>query len=123
MSLGRPVQIARSLDSFRPRRRHRLRGAIRYCAVLAALLPAPVAGQDSAAAVLPAVAPPTEAAWLDQIVEPWFREAARRTRGEWGIAIADQNGRLLWARNPDTPLIPASTVKVFTTGFARSVLG
>ena len=31
--------------------------------------------------------------------------------------------RLLWSMNPEQPLMPASTVKLFTTGFARSVLG
>jgi D-alanyl-D-alanine carboxypeptidase/D-alanyl-D-alanine-endopeptidase (penicillin-binding protein 4) len=30
---------------------------------------------------------------------------------------------MLWSMNPDNPLVPASTVKLFTTGFARSVLG
>jgi D-alanyl-D-alanine carboxypeptidase/D-alanyl-D-alanine-endopeptidase (penicillin-binding protein 4) len=37
--------------------------------------------------------------------------------------VADQTGRMLWSMNPDHPLVPASTVKLFTTGFARSVLG
>jgi PBP4 family serine-type D-alanyl-D-alanine carboxypeptidase len=60
---------------------------------------------------------------VEQTVEPWFRETTRRIRGDWGIAIADQNGRLIWGQNPETPMVPASTVKVFTTGFARSVLG
>lgn len=110
--------------------RHRccLRRAIRYCALLAALLPAPVVAQDSAAVGEPGVAPapaslPADPAWVNQILEPWFQETTRRTRGDWGIAIADQSGRLLWGRNPNTPMTPASTVKVFTTGFARSVLG
>jgi PBP4 family serine-type D-alanyl-D-alanine carboxypeptidase len=30
---------------------------------------------------------------------------------------------MLWSVSPDHPLVPASTVKLFTTGFARSVLG
>jgi PBP4 family serine-type D-alanyl-D-alanine carboxypeptidase len=79
--------------------------------------------QDSAAADPAALAPAPDAAWVAQTVEPWFAETRRRARGDWGIAIADQNGRLLWGQNPDTPMVPASTVKVFTTGFARSVLG
>ena len=53
----------------------------------------------------------------------WYRSASRRAPGAWGIAIADQRGQLLWSVSPETNLIPASTVKVFTTGFARTVLG
>jgi serine-type D-Ala-D-Ala carboxypeptidase/endopeptidase (penicillin-binding protein 4) len=53
----------------------------------------------------------------------WYRTAERKAPGEWGIAIADPTGRLLWSANPDQPLMPASTVKLFTTGFARSMLG
>jgi D-alanyl-D-alanine carboxypeptidase/D-alanyl-D-alanine-endopeptidase (penicillin-binding protein 4) len=43
--------------------------------------------------------------------------------GNWGIAVAADNGSLLWSIRPDQPLIPASAVKLFTTGFARTVLG
>jgi serine-type D-Ala-D-Ala carboxypeptidase/endopeptidase (penicillin-binding protein 4) len=53
----------------------------------------------------------------------WYRNASRRAPGSWGIAIADQRGELLWSVSPETSLIPASTVKLFTTGFARTVLG
>jgi D-alanyl-D-alanine carboxypeptidase/D-alanyl-D-alanine-endopeptidase (penicillin-binding protein 4) len=53
----------------------------------------------------------------------WYRTASRRAPGSWGIAIADQRGELLWSVAPETSLIPASTVKLFTTGFARTVLG
>ena len=53
----------------------------------------------------------------------WYRTASRRAPGSWGIAIADQRGQLLWSVAPETSLIPASTVKLFTTGFARTVLG
>lgn len=53
----------------------------------------------------------------------WYETASRRAPGQWGIAVADQTGRMLWSVNPDQPLVPASTVKLFTTGFARSVLG
>ena len=53
----------------------------------------------------------------------WYRTASRRAPGAWGIAIADQRGELLWSVSPETSLIPASTVKLFTTGFARTVLG
>jgi D-alanyl-D-alanine carboxypeptidase/D-alanyl-D-alanine-endopeptidase (penicillin-binding protein 4) len=53
----------------------------------------------------------------------WYRNASRRAPGTWGIAIADQRGQLLWSVSPETSLVPASTVKLFTTGFARTVLG
>jgi len=53
----------------------------------------------------------------------WYRVASRAAPGHWGVAVADLDGQVLWSINPDDPLIPASTVKVFTTGFARSVLG
>jgi D-alanyl-D-alanine carboxypeptidase/D-alanyl-D-alanine-endopeptidase (penicillin-binding protein 4) len=56
-------------------------------------------------------------------VDAWFAEARRLAPGEWGIAIADQKGNLLWSHNPTSPMIPASTVKLLTTGFARTVLG
>jgi D-alanyl-D-alanine carboxypeptidase/D-alanyl-D-alanine-endopeptidase (penicillin-binding protein 4) len=61
--------------------------------------------------------------WLDQKMGGWYGAAFRAAPGHWGIAVADQDGQLLWSLNPDDALIPASTVKVFTTGFARSVLG
>ncbi len=53
----------------------------------------------------------------------WYETASRRAPGKWGIAVADESGRMLWSVNPHEPLVPASTVKLFTTGFARSVLG
>ena len=53
----------------------------------------------------------------------WYEASAPKAPGQWGVAVADQTGRILWSRNPDHPLVPASTVKLFTTGFARSVLG
>ncbi len=53
----------------------------------------------------------------------WFRSARQSAPGEWGVAIADQNGNVLWGVEPDEPLVPASTVKVLTTGFGRSVVG
>jgi hypothetical protein len=72
---------------------------------------------------VPAWAQATGQDWLDQKMGTWYRSASRAAPGHWGIAVADQDGRVLWSINPDDPLIPASTVKVFTTGFARSVLG
>ena len=113
------------MTSLSARHRPDPRRAIRYCCLLttAALAPATLWAQDSTGAALLAPAPAVDPAWVEQTVEPWFAETVRRTRGEWGIAIADQSGRLLWGQNPDTPMVPASTLKVFTTGFARSVLG
>ena len=60
---------------------------------------------------------------LKRKVDAWYRTTARRTRGSWGIVITDERGDVLWTKNPDRPLLPASTVKVFTTSFARSRLG
>jgi serine-type D-Ala-D-Ala carboxypeptidase/endopeptidase (penicillin-binding protein 4) len=60
---------------------------------------------------------------LNQRLDEWFRQASRKAPGKWGIAVADQSGRILWGNEPNLALVPASTVKLFTTGFARSVLG
>jgi D-alanyl-D-alanine carboxypeptidase/D-alanyl-D-alanine-endopeptidase (penicillin-binding protein 4) len=60
---------------------------------------------------------------LQSTLETWFKRAARVAPGTWGIAVASQDGQLLWAVEPTRSMVPASTVKVFTTGFARSVLG
>jgi D-alanyl-D-alanine carboxypeptidase/D-alanyl-D-alanine-endopeptidase (penicillin-binding protein 4) len=72
---------------------------------------------------VPAVAQAPGQDWLDEKMGSWYRTASRAAPGHWGIAVADQDGQVLWSINPDDALIPASTVKVFTTGFARSVLG
>jgi len=56
-------------------------------------------------------------------IDAWFAVTTRRAPGTWGIAIADAHGALLWSHNAGMPLVPASTVKLFTTGFARSVVG
>jgi serine-type D-Ala-D-Ala carboxypeptidase/endopeptidase (penicillin-binding protein 4) len=53
----------------------------------------------------------------------WYASASRTAPGEWGIAVADQSGQMLWSFNAESPLQPASAVKLFTTGYARSVLG
>jgi PBP4 family serine-type D-alanyl-D-alanine carboxypeptidase len=65
----------------------------------------------------------TDASWLADRMSTWYRTTARHAPGDWGIAIADGDGRLLWSVRPDEPMVPASTVKLFTTGFARTVLG
>ncbi len=65
----------------------------------------------------------TDSPWLGERLDAWYERAQRSAPGDWGIAIADQSGRPLWSANSDHALMPASTVKLFTTGFARSVLG
>jgi D-alanyl-D-alanine carboxypeptidase/D-alanyl-D-alanine-endopeptidase (penicillin-binding protein 4) len=73
-----------------------------------------------------AAAPARAQNWAPQLtrrIERWYRVAEHFARGTWGVAIADQSGSMVWSVNPDLPLIPASTVKLLTTGFARSVLG
>ncbi len=57
-------------------------------------------------------------------LEDWFRRASVRTgEGHWGVAIGTMDGRVLWSVEPHRELIPASTVKVFTVGFARARAG
>jgi serine-type D-Ala-D-Ala carboxypeptidase/endopeptidase (penicillin-binding protein 4) len=57
-------------------------------------------------------------------LEAWYRRTADRTgRGEWGVAIGTMDGRILWSLSPELALIPASTAKLFTTGFTRSRVG
>jgi D-alanyl-D-alanine carboxypeptidase/D-alanyl-D-alanine-endopeptidase (penicillin-binding protein 4) len=56
-------------------------------------------------------------------LEDWYARAQRAAPGQWGIAILTGDGRLVWAANPNEPLVAASTTKIFTTGYARSVLG
>lgn len=56
-------------------------------------------------------------------IQAWFDEAERLAPGQWGVAIADQKGTLLWSHNATEPMVPASTVKLLTTGYARTVLG
>ncbi len=65
----------------------------------------------------------TDAGWLTGRLDSWYQRTSRSAPGEWGIAVANEAGRMLWSVHPDEPLMPASTVKLFTTGFARSVLG
>jgi D-alanyl-D-alanine carboxypeptidase/D-alanyl-D-alanine-endopeptidase (penicillin-binding protein 4) len=86
-------------------------------ATACALAPAPQARAQASAD-----APGTNLA-LTARLSAWYDASYRRAPGLWGVAVADQTGRMLWSMNPDHPLVPASTVKLFTTGFARSVLG
>ena len=57
-------------------------------------------------------------------VDAWFGRAVERTPGgEWGVVVVTMDGRVLWSANPELDLIPASTTKVFTTGFSRARMG
>ena len=87
-------------------------------AILAVVVAAAVPATSRAQAV--AVAPSRA---LTEQLNGWFARASRAAPGEWGIAVAAQDGQLIWGVEPTRPMIPASTVKLFTTGYARSVLG
>jgi D-alanyl-D-alanine carboxypeptidase/D-alanyl-D-alanine-endopeptidase (penicillin-binding protein 4) len=57
-------------------------------------------------------------------VQEWYVRTVERTGdGQWGIAIGTMDGRILWSLNPELELIPASTAKLFTTGFTRARAG
>lgn len=56
-------------------------------------------------------------------LESWFATTRERAPGLWGVVVADENGEVLWSVNATEPMVPASTVKLLTTGFARSVVG
>jgi D-alanyl-D-alanine carboxypeptidase/D-alanyl-D-alanine-endopeptidase (penicillin-binding protein 4) len=81
-----------------------------------------LASASQAQAQASADAPATSLALIARLTT-WYENSYRRAPGQWGVALADQTGRMLWSMNPDHPLVPASTVKLFTTGYARSVLG
>ena len=87
----------------------------------------PIHGFGLLAAVLAFPAAPVQAqSEADEVranVASWWETASRLAPGDWGIAVADEAGTLIWALEADQPMVPASTVKLFTTGFARSVLG
>ena len=90
--------------------------------------PALIRGRSACLAALllaaaPQLAAQTDSEWLSDRMAAWYQTASRKAPGQWGIAIADPSGSILWSVNPNQPLVPASTVKLFTTGFARSVLG
>jgi serine-type D-Ala-D-Ala carboxypeptidase/endopeptidase (penicillin-binding protein 4) len=84
--------------------------SVALLALLGAAAPSPLHGQELTST-------------LRNRLQQWYRAARRAAPGTWGIAVADQQGDILWSVNPDEPLIPASTVKLLTTGYARSVLG
>jgi serine-type D-Ala-D-Ala carboxypeptidase/endopeptidase (penicillin-binding protein 4) len=53
----------------------------------------------------------------------WLKQTKRFAPGRWGVAIANQQGDLLWSERAEEQFTPASTVKLLTTGFARTRLG
>jgi len=82
----------------------------------------------AALAVRPAMAamrprPAKEDRSIQAQLDAWFTKASRAAPGTWGIAVATLDGQLIWGVQPGLPMVPASTVKLFTTGFARSVVG
>jgi PBP4 family serine-type D-alanyl-D-alanine carboxypeptidase len=56
-------------------------------------------------------------------MEEWYGKAVKAAPGLWGVVVADQDGNVLWSVNASEPMTPASTVKVLTTGFARTMVG
>jgi D-alanyl-D-alanine carboxypeptidase/D-alanyl-D-alanine-endopeptidase (penicillin-binding protein 4) len=57
-------------------------------------------------------------------IQDWYVRTVERTGdGQWGMAIGTMDGRILWSLNPELELIPASTAKLFTTGFTRATAG
>ena len=67
--------------------------------------------------------PAQSAASVAPVLDAWWARTRHRSPGKWGIVVADQAGRVLWQVNQAEPMIPASTVKVLTTGFARTAVG
>lgn len=71
---------------------------------------------------LPAALPAQEEA-IGPELDAWLAKAQRSAPGKWGVVVADQSGNILWSVNESEPMVPASTVKLLTTGFARTVVG
>lgn len=67
--------------------------------------------------------PAQTAASVAPVLNAWWAKTSHRSPGKWGVVVADQTGRVLWQVNEAEPMIPASTVKVLTTGFARTAVG
>jgi D-alanyl-D-alanine carboxypeptidase/D-alanyl-D-alanine-endopeptidase (penicillin-binding protein 4) len=79
-----------------------------------------LAGSAAPASLSAQTLPPKEREALDE----WYRRTVERTPGGvWGIAVASMDGRILWSASPELELVPASTAKLFTTGFSRSRVG
>lgn len=75
------------------------------------------------AGAAPSLPAQTSGTWVEEQVASWYPLALKLARGKWGVAVADQQGKILWSVNLDVPFVPASTVKLLTTGFARSLVG
>lgn len=89
----------------------RLIGTLVFAAVCGTLVPSAAAAQ-------------TLTAKEREALDGWYRRTTERTgRGEWGVAVGTMDGRILWSASPELALIPASTAKVFTTGFTRARVG
>lgn len=73
--------------------------------------------------VIPALLPAQGPAGLGADLSSWYAQTMRSAPGRWGIVVADNAGEVLWSVNPSEPMVPASTVKLLTTGFARTVVG
>jgi D-alanyl-D-alanine carboxypeptidase/D-alanyl-D-alanine-endopeptidase (penicillin-binding protein 4) len=98
-----------NIEWFMPRRLGQTLVAVTV--VCAAAAPSALTAQELA---------PREVAALQE----WYRQTASRTAGgEWGVAIGTMDGRVLWSMSPELALIPASTAKLFTTGFTRARVG
>lgn len=106
------VSILRMMNAPAPARR--LIRALQAATAALALL---------ATGAAPAHAQTATGAGVAAQLDRWFAAAERAAPGKWGIAVADANGTPIWSVNANDPMTPASTVKLFTTGFARSVLG
>jgi D-alanyl-D-alanine carboxypeptidase/D-alanyl-D-alanine-endopeptidase (penicillin-binding protein 4) len=80
-------------------------------------------GLIACATALVARLPAQTPASVSPVLDAWWARAHNRAPGDWGVVVADQNGHVLWQVNQDEPMIPASTVKVLTTGFTRTAVG
>jgi D-alanyl-D-alanine carboxypeptidase/D-alanyl-D-alanine-endopeptidase (penicillin-binding protein 4) len=59
-----------------------------------------------------------------EALDDWYRRTSERAgRGKWGVAVGTMDGRILWSISPELALVPASTAKLFTTGFTRARVG
>ena len=76
-----------------------------------------------ALAAVAARLPAQAASAITPVLDNWWARTSHRSPGTWGVVVADQSGHVLWEVNQDEPMIPASTVKVLTTGFARTAVG
>ena len=81
-----------------------------YLVVVAVATAGPMAAQSATPGVTP-------------VLNAWWSRTSHRSPGKWGVVVADQTGTVIWQVNQDEPMIPASTVKVLTTGFARTSVG